>query len=388
MATMTQTAQPSQTTNAKSSLLDSIVEEQHRAAARYQPVMQPEQVAERYKQLKWYIENVMLEGVDYGTVPGIDKPFLFKPGAQGLCTFFGYVPSYETLDQIEDWEGLQHGEPLFYYKFKCTIMKDNARVGEGIGSASSWESKYRYRWVPAEFLPAGIDKSTLPVRSASVTEFAFAIDKAETGGPYGKPASYWQEWAVAIESGEAKKTKRKTKTGKEMDAWERGGVAYRVPNDGFPDVINTTQKQGCKRAYIEATLSATGASRFFTQDEDAVQSMQEYTRPAAQPGARQQPPVQHAEEQPQQAGPATLEQVLSTFAKLQTIRDRFAQLKIHWLTILDENTWDQILLENKCDGVKEFGSIGNAKKCFTKLWETFEREKSMQGDKTDDQQRA
>jgi hypothetical protein len=116
--------------------------------------------------------------------------------------------------------------------------------------------------------------------------------------------------------------------------------------------------------------------------------MQEYTRPAAQPGARQQPPVQHAEEQPQQAGPATLEQVLSTFAKLQTIRDRFAQLKIHWLTILDENTWDQILLENKCDGVKEFGSIGNAKKCFTKLWKTFEREKSMQGDKTDDQQPA
>lgn len=375
MATITQSAAPSAATTAKPGLLDSIVEEQQRAAARYQPVMQPEAVHERYKQLKWYIDNMMLEGVDYGAVPGIDKPFLFKPGAQGLCAFFGYVPSYETIDQIKDWSGAEHGEPLFYFEFRCTLLKDSDRVGEGIGSASSWESKYRYRWVPAEFLPAGVDKASLPSRSSSVVEFDFAIEKGETSGPYGKPAAYWQEWRAAMASGEAVETKRKTKAGKEMNAWSRGGIAYRVPNDGFPDVINTTQKQGCKRAYIEATLSATGASRFFTQDEDAVQSMQEYTRPAPAQSSIQAPNGQQKANAPQpepsqaKPQPSTLDQVLGAFVKKETIKQNFEQLRKHFLETLDIAVWNQILEHFKVNvEVSEFGSIGNAKKCFTACW--------------------
>src|SRR6185312_5705350 len=37
-------------------------------------------------------------------------------------------------------------------------------------------------------------------------------------------------------------------------------------NSDFADTINTCQKMGQKRAYIAATLSATGASQYFTQD--------------------------------------------------------------------------------------------------------------------------
>src|SRR5271155_337984 len=72
MATKTDPIQPQAQTQ-QSGLLDRIAEEQQRAAARYQPVMQPEAVAERYKQLRWYIDNVMTEGIDYGTVPGVEK---------------------------------------------------------------------------------------------------------------------------------------------------------------------------------------------------------------------------------------------------------------------------------------------------------------------------
>lgn len=257
------------------SILEQIEWRQAEVASRYKPVMEIEDQLERFKLLEKFIKTVLVENQDYGSVPGVEKPFLFKPGAQKLCMLFGYSPHYDTRVMIEDWGGDKYNEPLFYYQYCCTLFKDQAAVGEGIGSANSWESKYRYRWVSESFLTPNQkrDKERLLRRDATIREPAFAVDKAETGGKYGKPAEYWQRWRLAIESGEAKKIDMKKKDGGKMPGWELPSILYRVPNDEFANVINTCQKIGQKRAYVEATLSATGASQFFTQDEDAVQGM-------------------------------------------------------------------------------------------------------------------
>jgi hypothetical protein len=254
-------------------LLDRIVERQADVASRYQPVMEIDDAIKRYEALKRYIERVLIDGVDYGKVPGVDKPFLFKPGAQKLCMLFGYVPHYESRVQIEDWSGEKFGESLFYYQYACVLTKDGKPVGEGIGSANSWESKYRYRWVSEDDAKRIPGWEKFPRRAGSIKEFTFAVDKAETSGPYGKPAEYWQRFKDAIESGEARKVKKAIRSGEMKEAWEIGGSMVRVPNDQFPDIINTCQKQGEKRAYVEATLSATGASQFFTQDEDSIEAL-------------------------------------------------------------------------------------------------------------------
>src|ERR1039458_4154129 len=48
---------------------------------------------------------------------------------------------------------------------------------------------------------------------------------------------------------------------------------YRIPNPDGADVVNTIQKMAQKRALVAATLIATSASEFFTQDvEDAYLS--------------------------------------------------------------------------------------------------------------------
>lgn len=256
------------------SLLDQIAEETARAAAqassRYMPTLSVKQFTERERQLR-ELKELLLEGVDYGAIPGTtDKPTLLLPGAQKICTFFGYVPHYECR-QIEDWIGKDHGgEPLFYYDFTCTLFKGADAVGEGRGSCNSWEAKYRFRWVGKDIAQRREDWESLPTRGGNITEFAFAINKAETSGQYGKPADYWAKWAKAIETGEARAIKRKTSAGEQKDAWEMGGTLYRVPNDGYPDIINTCQKMGQKRAYVAATLSATGASQYFTQDLEEI----------------------------------------------------------------------------------------------------------------------
>lgn len=254
-------------------LLDSILEKRQSVADRYKPVLSIKESIDRFEEIKRYVKAAMIEGEDYGHVPGVEKPFLFQAGAQKLCVLFGYVPRYETEVEIEDWSGAKFAEPLYYYRYRCILERDGAPVGQGIGSASSWESKYRYRWVSASEVPPAykgpLDRGELKTRDGSITEFAFAIDKAETNGQYGKPAEYWAKWQAAIESGEARKIERKTKSGKKMDAYEMGAPVFRVPNPDIADVINTVQKMGLKRSLVGSTISATGLSALFSQDEDS-----------------------------------------------------------------------------------------------------------------------
>jgi hypothetical protein len=243
-------------------ILSRIAEETARIGARYMPTLSVQDFAKREGMLA-ELRSMLMEGTDYGTIPGTPKPTLYQAGAQKICAFFGYAPVYTYDVSIEDWDGSDHGgEPLFYYRMICTLTKDGKPVGSGPGSCNSWESKYRYRW--SSDAPANLDG--VATRDGTISEPKFAVDKAETSGPYGKPAEHWQKFKDAIAEGTAKTGSRAKKGGGEMATWEIGGKLYRIPNEGFPDIINTVQKIAAKRAYVGACLAATGASQYFTQD--------------------------------------------------------------------------------------------------------------------------
>lgn len=274
--------------------------------ADFVPLFTVEAALARKKQINAILAGVLEEGSDYGKIPGTnDKKVLLKAGAEKLSSMFGLAPRFIPVQTIEDWTGADHGgEPLFYYEYRCELSRGERFAGEAIGSCNSWESKYRYRWVSEAVLPAGTDTSKLPSRTSTVTEFDFAIDKAETGGQYGKPAEYWQKWKNAIGSGEARRITKQSRAGKDLDAWEMGGTAYRVPNDQFGDIINTVQKMAQKRALVAAVLVVTNCSDAFTQDlEDAEPDSDPVTtpqRPAAAPArATPQPQTKPAEMTPE-----------------------------------------------------------------------------------------
>jgi hypothetical protein len=237
-------------------------------AADFSPVFTLDEALGRKKLMNQFIGKVLEEGSDYGAIPGAGtKKVLLKAGAEKLSSIFGLAPRFVPVQTIEDWTGAEHGgEPLFYYEYRCELSRGGRFAGEGIGSCNSWESKYRHRWVPESAMPADVDLSRFQSRSSSVVEFDFAIDKAETRGQYGKPAEYWNRWKAAIADGTARRVKKQSRAGKELDAWEMGGTAYRVPNDQFGDVINTCQKMAQKRALVAAVLVVTNCSDAFTQD--------------------------------------------------------------------------------------------------------------------------
>jgi len=212
-----------------------------------------------------FVKRIMIPSVDFGKVPGTDKDTLFKPGAEKLSTFFGLSPRFAVVKAQENW-GTDGTPPFFYYWYKCELYRGDVRVGEGDGSCNSHESKYRWRWVTEDDLPPGLDPSTLKRRGGTISEFTFAVDKAETSGKYGKPAEYWQTFTDAIAAGTARSVKKTTAKGATYDAWEIDSTVYRIPNDDAASQANTILKMAQKRALVAAVLVTVNASEYFTQD--------------------------------------------------------------------------------------------------------------------------
>lgn len=99
------------------------------------------EVTDRVNLVHSVLEKVMQKGTHFGTVPGCGtKMVLLKPGADVLAMTFRLSPSYEIdrTDLPND-----HRE----YVVTCSMFGPAGVVlGQGVGSASTMEKKYRYRW--------------------------------------------------------------------------------------------------------------------------------------------------------------------------------------------------------------------------------------------------
>jgi len=198
-----------------------------------------EEAQRRLHDFKQFIAEQMVEGEDYGKIPGTTKPTLLKPGAEKLCNIYSLAPHFEELRSVEDWE-----RPLFYYVYRCVLTNKRTGIVEAdcIGSCNSWEDRYRYRW--AERVCPSCGKSTV------------IKGKEEYGGGWicyrkqGGCGAKFSDGDGAIENQEVGK----------------------VENKDIFSLVNTIQKMSQKRALVGATLIATRASDSFTQDVEDLPS--------------------------------------------------------------------------------------------------------------------
>ena len=208
------------------------------------------------------LKRILKRGVHYGIFPGVDKPSLFQAGAEVVEKYFKLRSETQPDRFVEDFD-----RGLFHYVYSTSVFTlDGTLLAIRQGSCNSREAGFGWSWVNEADLPRGIMKEGLKMRGGKQSEFSFAIDKAETTGAYGKPAEYWARWRTAILDGTARQVKRKTKTGKEMDAWEMDGTQYRLPNPDVFDKVHAIMLRAQKRSYVAAIRSATGCGEVFTQD--------------------------------------------------------------------------------------------------------------------------
>jgi len=170
---------------------------------------QPQELAQRIKRMHELQKDVMKPDVDYGIIPGTQKPTLYKPGAELLKVTFG------LSDRVEIEDLGTPGE-VVHYRVKTELYdRSGMYLGCGFGECSSNEEKYKWRRAVCD-----------------------------------------EEWD------DTDLDDRRTKYGKKQNGH------YTVKQVRVPcaDVANTILKMGKKRSQVDAVLNVLGASRIYNQD--------------------------------------------------------------------------------------------------------------------------
>lgn len=196
----------------------------------------PKEVMAQVNAIQQLMRDGMKEGEHWGPIPGTNsKPVLFKPGAEKLCLMFRLAPKF-TIEEKD------LGNGHLNINVRCSLQHINTGKfwGEGVGSCSTMESKYRYRSgqgqstgvkVPKEYWDT---KRADPKRAQEIIGIGYSVKKED--------GTWWI--CEKIEKQE---------------------------NPDIADVYNTVLKIAKKRALVDATLTATAASDIFTQDlEEAL----------------------------------------------------------------------------------------------------------------------
>ena len=186
------------------------------------------------------MRSVMIENEHYGIIPGTKKKSLWKPGAEKLSVVFRLAPNYKV-----EKEDLGEGHREVVTTCQLIHIPTGAVMGEGVGSCSTMESKYRYR--------DGTDYEIL--------------DEAIPNDAKDNKASY-----------------RKKGLGMKKDddlgwVWVKFGSSEKKENPDIADVYNTVLKISKKRSHTDAILTVLAASDIFTQDYDEDADHQEPTPP-------------------------------------------------------------------------------------------------------------
>jgi hypothetical protein len=211
-----------------------------------------QQVLGQVALIQQIMKAAMKEGEHFGRIPGCgNKPSLLKPGAEKLCLTFRLAPSYDVEERQ-----LECGHREYRITATLTSILSGALVGQGVGSCSTLENKYRFRTGAAEVTERAVPRAYWDIRQddpAKAQELiggvGFTVKKVDGQG-----------WMVA-----------------------KGGE--KVETDNPADSYNTVLKMGKKRALVDAVLTATAASDIFTQDLEDISANLATITPAIAPDA-------------------------------------------------------------------------------------------------------
>lgn len=225
------------------------------------------QFTEQVHLIQQAMKDLMTEGEHYGLMDfqreqdGSPKkgakPSLFKPGAEKLGFLFRLSPSFEVEERDLPRE---HRE----VKITTTLthLPTGLVWGQGVGCATTMETKYRWRMSERK-CPACLKETIIK-------------GKEEFGGG----------WLCFKKKGGCGEKFN------EGDASIEKQVAGRVEHDNPADYYNTVLKIAKKRSHVDAILTATAASDFFTQDiEDLADLLgaQQHAAPEPKKESKERP---------------------------------------------------------------------------------------------------
>lgn len=204
-------------------------------------------VIEDLNLIREFISHELKDGIDYGKVAGCgDKPALLQPGAQKTCMFMNVYPEYDVQRNLV--ADSSHVE--YIISTRLLSRSTGGIMGTGIGSCSTLEKKYRYRRQEKACPKCG----AAAIRSKKAGGFFCAVDKGGCGAGFA--------------------------AGDKSITDQRSGM---TDNPDIADTFNTVLKMAKKRSFVDATLTLSCISDFFTQDIDEQGALQPAGKPVEKP---------------------------------------------------------------------------------------------------------
>lgn len=216
------------------------------------------------KAIRTFIAQELQEGIDkdFAMIPGTTKKNLLQPGAQKVCSFLNVYPQYELQSREIGDPAAGHVE----WTVTCRLFSraSGQQVGEGVGSCTSMESRYRYRGGEVELTDMPVPKSYWVDRDPAVLGGKNHVAKKDENG----------RWVIGIKTGE------------------------KVENPNVWDVRNTVLKIAKKRSFVDATITMANLSEFFTQDLEDLDIFELRTETKTDAGSAHAPSASAPEPEP------------------------------------------------------------------------------------------
>lgn len=203
----------------------------------YQPAMELAQAVDLFNRIARFTKEAMEPEIDFGHIPGIEKPTLLKPGSEKLCLWFNLEPEAEYRTKTEIHQSIKFGEVISVTA--RAVYRDKTGRVRGVYEANcnTAEDKYQHggKWIPQWELPDDFDFGSKMVEVKTVPKKA--------GGTFKK---------------------------------------YRLKDSANPwNFYNTVMKMAQKRSDVGALLMATATSGIFSQDVEDFKNGEFGTKPKA-----------------------------------------------------------------------------------------------------------
>ena len=126
-----------------------------------QDLMPFDEMSARLSRRREFIKTQLKEGIDYGKVPGVPKPFMWKSGAEKLLELHGYLPIFKIIDS----ESVIDGQvPYFEYTVSCDLLHAATRTEVHLGAMGCCSNRERQYFNSQSGQPKGdpwVQKNTV-----------------------------------------------------------------------------------------------------------------------------------------------------------------------------------------------------------------------------------
>lgn len=111
-----------------------------------------------FNEFKEFIKNDLKDGVDFGKIPSVEKPCLFKAGGEKIQLYLGLTPQYKLLhrefvpnqvrkdkvwnDVTKKYQEVETVRNYYCWEWSCELWHGSVKVAEGVGMGNTEEDKY------------------------------------------------------------------------------------------------------------------------------------------------------------------------------------------------------------------------------------------------------